>query len=530
MKVAHIPFQETGFFSKTIVDYLEKKKSILPFYNNFPDIPGFYSQIEEKQATFRLQTRLVLSATLKTQYQHFKVSEKTQDNIEILKNQNSFTVTTGHQLNLFTGPLYFLYKIISTINLCEELSLKFPEQNFIPIYWMASEDHDFEEINFFNFDGKKVAWNRKDGGAVGRFSTNGLENVFKVFANHLGHSKNAEFIKKLFSEAYLKHQNLADATRYIANELFSDSGLVIIDGDDVKLKQLLTPILKDELENQTSFKAVSKTIKNLKKDYKIQVNPRELNLFYLGDHFRERILLENGIYKVNNSEISFSKSEILKAVDENPEAFSPNVIMRPLYQEVVLPNICYVGGGGEIAYWFELKDYFKEVAIPFPVLLLRNSVQLLSEKQQKKLNNLTISHQELFLNQHDLLAKKIIENTDIEIDFDKKINFLKKQFSELKEVAKKTDVSFLGAVNAQEIKQIKGLENLQKRMLRAEKRKQKALVKRITELQNELLPNQSLDERQLNFSNYYLTYGPLFIRALKGALKPLQLEFTIVEL
>ncbi|MDG1744142.1 MAG: bacillithiol biosynthesis BshC, partial [Polaribacter sp.] len=174
MKVAHIPFQETGFFSKTIVDYLEKKKSILPFYNNFPDIPGFYNQIEEKQATFRLQTRLVLSATLKTQYQHFKVSEKTQDNIEILKNQNSFTVTTGHQLNLFTGPLYFLYKIISTINLCEELSHKFPEQNFIPIYWMASEDHDFEEINFFNFDGKKVAWNRKDGGAVGRFSTNGL--------------------------------------------------------------------------------------------------------------------------------------------------------------------------------------------------------------------------------------------------------------------------------------------------------------------------------------------------------------------
>ena len=530
MKVAHIPFHETGFFSKTIVDYLEKKKSLQPFYNNFPDIPGFHNQIEEKQATFRLQTRLVLSAALKRQYQHFKVSEKTQGNIEILKKQNSFTVTTGHQLNLFTGPLYFLYKIISTINLCKELSHKFPEHNFIPIYWMASEDHDFEEINFFNFDGKKLTWNRKDGGAVGRFSTDGLENIFKVFANHLGHSKNAKFIKNLFSEAYLKHQNLADATRYIANELFSDSGLVIIDGDDGKLKQLLTPILKDELENQTSFKAVSKTIKDLEKDYRIQVNPRELNLFYLGDHFRERILLENGIYKVNNSEITFSKSEILKAVDENPKAFSPNVIMRPLYQEVVLPNICYLGGGGEIAYWLELKDYFKKVAVPFPVLLLRNSVQVISEKQQKKLNNLTISHQELFLNQHDLLAKKIIENTDIEIDFDKKINFLKKQFSELKEVAKKTDVSFLGAVNAQEIKQIKGLENLQKRLLIAEKRKQKALVKRITELQNELLPNQSLEERQLNFSNYYLTYGPLFIRALKGALKPLQLEFTIVEL
>ncbi|MCL7763746.1 bacillithiol biosynthesis cysteine-adding enzyme BshC [Polaribacter sp. Z014] len=530
MKITQIPFKKTGFFSKTMIDYLEKNEEIQPFYNNFPDISGFHNQIEEKQKSFRLQSRLVLVDALKNQYKGFHISEKTNEYIDSLKKQNTFTVTTGHQLNLFTGPLYFLYKILSTINLCEELAEKFPEQNFVPIYWMATEDHDFEEINYFNFDGKKVMWNREDGGAVGRFSTEGLAAVFDVFSEHLGHSKNAEFLKKLFSDGYLKHNNLADATRYIANELFSDYGLVILDGDDASLKQLFNPIVKEELENGTSFKAVSKTIADLEKLYKIQVNPREINLFYLGDDFRERILFEDGIYKVNNTEITFSKTEILKEVDENPKSFSPNVIMRPLYQEVILPNLCYLGGGGEMAYWLELKDYFEEVTIPFPILLLRNSVQVVSEKQANKLERLNISLEELFLDQYDLLSQKVIENSDIKVNFDEKIQFLENQFIELKEVAKQTDVSFVNAVNAQERKQIKGLENLRKRLLKAEKKRQNDLVDRITQLQNEILPNQSLEERQRNFSEYYLAYGSSFVKALKGALKPLQLEFTILEL
>ena len=530
MKTIQIPFQKTGFFSKTMHQYLEKNKNIQPFYNNFPDITGFHNQIEEKQKSYRLQTRLTLVEALKNQYKSVKATEKTIKNIELLKEQNTFTITTGHQLNLFTGPLYFLYKIISTINLCEELSDKFPEQNFVPIYWMATEDHDFDEINYFNFAAKKVSWNRKDGGAVGRFSTDGLEDVFEVFSNHLGSSKNAKYLKCLFSDAYINHHNLADATRFIANTLFNDFGLVIIDGDDTNLKQLFNPFVKDELENNTSFTEVSKTILEFEKNYKIQVNPREINLFYLGDDFRERIIFEDNLYKVNNTDITFSKAEILAEVDHNPKAFSPNVIMRPLYQEVILPNLCYIGGGGEMSYWLELKGYFEKVSIPFPILLLRNSVQVVSEKQSKKLEKLNISYEEIFLNQHALLSKKITENSEIRADFREKIQFLQNQFSELKEVAKKTDISFENAVNAQERKQVKGLENLEKRLLKAEKRRQKDLVDRITALQDEILPNQSLEERQRNFSEYYLEYGSSLLPVLKGALVPLQLEFTIIEL
>ena len=530
MKVTQIPFKDTGFFSKTMLHYLEQKETIQSFYNNFPDSLGFYNQIEEKENSHSLQSRLILAAALKKQYNNFNVSEKTQENIELLKLKNTFTVTTGHQLNLFTGPLYFLYKIICAINLAEEIAQKFPDKNVIPVYWMATEDHDFEEINYFNFEGKKVKWTKDDGGAVGRFSTEGLDAVLEVFATQLGGSKNATYLKELFSKGYLAHNNLADATRYIANELFKEYGLIIVDGDDATLKQLFIPFVKDELENKTSYKEVSKTIVKLEENYKIQVNPREINLFFLAKNSRERIIFENGIYKVNNTDITFSKSEILAEVEEKPLNFSPNVIMRPLYQEVILPNICYLGGGGEIAYWFELKAYFEKVKIPFPILLLRNSVQVVSEKQQKKLDNLHISHQELFLKQHKLLSKKVLENTAIEIDFVEKVKYLEKQFSELKEVAKQTDVSFVNAVNAQERKQVKGLENLQKRLIRAEKRRQKDLVERITVLQNEILPNQSLEERQRNFSEYYLAYGDAFIKVLKESLKPLDLAFTVLEL
>lgn len=530
MKVTHIPFKKTGFFSKMMIDYLDKSPELKPFYNNFPNLEGFRNQIEEKQTSFSIESRKILVDSLKKQYHGFSISELTSANIDLLREGNTFTITTGHQLNLFTGPLYFLYKIFSTINLCEKLKEEYPEYNFVPIYWMATEDHDFEEINYFNFQGKKVSWNGSNRGAVGRFSTEALNNVFKVFSDHLGNSKNANFLKSLFSKAYLEHDTLTKATRFLANELFTQYGLVIVDGDDKQLKQLFIPFIKEELVNQTSFKEVSKTIEKLEESYSIQVNPREINLFYLGDDFRERIIFEDGVYKVNNTYLSFTKEEILSELANNPVAFSPNVIIRPLYQEVILPNLCYIGGGGEMAYWFELKNYFNKVNVSFPILLLRNSVQVINEKQYRKLNSLNISFEELFLNQHKLLSLKVDHSSELELSFDKRRQYLINQFIELKDIANKTDRSFLNAVSAQEKKQLNGLDKLEKRLLRAEKRKNKDLVDRIIMIQNQILPNQSLEERQRNFSEYYLTYGDDFIKSLKEVLNPLELEFTILSL
>ena len=525
-----ITYQNSGYFTKLMIDYLDEKSDLKPFFNHFPKIENFKSQIEEKSSNFnRNGKREILVSELERQYQNFEVSTTTLNNIKLLNDTKTFTITTGHQLNLFTGPLYFLYKIVSTINLCKQLKKEYPENNFVPIYWMATEDHDFDEINYFNYQGKVFRWSRESTGPVGRLLTEGLDKVFDLFSKEIVTSNNANFLKKLFENTYLKHSNLADATRYLANELFQNEGLVIIDGDSVALKKMFIPYVKKELLEQTSFKKVKET-NELLKDYFVQVNPREINLFYIEDNLRERIIFENGIYKVNNTTTQFSEIEIIKELENHPEKFSPNVITRPLYQEVVLPNLCYIGGGGEIAYWLELKSSFEENNITFPMLLLRNSVLLATKKQAEKADKLELSWNDLFSNQRVLLDSKTKEFSEFVIDFSDQKEHLKKQFENLYMIANQTDKSFIGAVKAQEIKQLKGLDNLEKRLLKAEKRIHSEKLERIVSLQNELFPNQSLQERKANFSEFYLEFGNKLIEELLTQLNPLSQEFKIITL
>ncbi len=528
LKNQTIPFQDTGYFSKIISDYLEKKETIREFYSNFPDLNGFENQIKTRMNSRHKVHRNALVKTLQTQYANSDISVKTQENILSLANENTFTITTGHQLNLFTGPLYFLYKIISTINLTKKLKKEFPTYNFVPIYWMATEDHDFEEIQYFNFKGEKYTWKRDSGGAVGRLTTEGLSKVFADFDRELGQSKNAKFLKSLFTKAYIEHANLSDATHFLANALFAEQGLVILDADTPDLKKSFVPFMEQELVHNTSFQEVSRTIGYLEKDYPIQVNPREINLFYLSEGVRERIVFEDSVYKVLNTSLIFTKEEILKELHAFPKKFSPNVLTRPLYQEVILPNLCYIGGGGELAYWFELKRYFDTVEIPFPILLLRNSVLLVSDKQLHKLQKLNISIKDVFIPQNKLIQKKVKEISDINIDLSNQKAMLKKMFSDLEVLSNKTDKSFLGAVQAQEKKQLNGIEKLEKRLLKAQKRKLSEKVNRITNLQNELFPKGSLQERYSNFSEFYVEYGDNLINELVDTLDPLKLEFDIL--
>jgi bacillithiol synthase len=524
-----ITYQDSGYFSKLIVDYLDEKPNLKQLYNHFPKIEHFKFQIEEKKANFPDENRQILVSELEKQYSNFEISDATKTNIQLLKDDNTFTITTGHQLNLFTGPLYFIYKIASTINLCKQLKKEFPKHNFVPIYWMATEDHDFEEINYFNFENKKVKWNRESFGPVGRLSTEGLNEVFELFSSELGIGSNADYLRNLFTKSYLEHANLADATRFLANELFKKEGLVIIDGDSIELKKLFIPYVKKELLEQNSFKNVMETNDKLK-DYFVQVNPREINLFYIEDNLRERIIFEDNKFKINNTNTTFTEAEILAELENSPEKFSPNVILRPLYEEVILPNLCYIGGGGEIAYWLELKSNFEANNVTFPMLLIRNSVLLSTTKQAEKADKLGLSWADLFSNQQELFDKKTKEFSEFTIDFTAQKEHLKKQFEALFTIANKTDQSFTGAVKAQEIKQIKGLETLEKRLLKAEKRVHTDKLERILLLQNELFPNQGLQERKANFSEFYLDNGNTLIEVLFEKLNPLATNFEVITL
>lgn len=526
-----LPYKDIAYYSNLIGDYLDQKDSLEFAYHRFPSLENLKRQFAEKGKQFSPQMRNTLVEALQNQYRTVETTVQTDYNLKILAKANTFTITTGHQLNLFTGPLYFFYKIISVIKLTQELKQTYPEYNFVPVFWMASEDHDFEEISFFNAKGKRFWWNTQQTGAVGRFSTQGLDEVFKAFKNELNTSENAKELISLFEKAYLQHDTLSQATQYLANSFFGKYGLVIVGGDDPILKKEFAPYVKSELLHQIAYKKVRDSADKLNKlGYKTQVNPREINLFHLSKGKRERIIKEEESYFLHDTKKQFTEQEILAELRHHPEHFSPNAIMRPLYQEVILPNLCYVGGSGELAYWLELKAYFKAEKVTFPSLLMRNSALLRSNKQEKKAQKLNLSNQDLFLKKSKLTEKHAKAISSISIDFSPQKKQLEQQFNALYKLAEKTDHSFIGAVAAQEKKQLNGLEHLEKRLLKAQKRKLKDELDRVCVLQKELFPNNNLQERAINFSEFYEVYGKELLPVLFQNLHPLKMCFNIITL
>ncbi len=530
--IDYIPFKETGYFSEFITDYLSQKAELRCLYHRFPLATNFPAQIKEKQAHYSAENRDILAQALERQYKNLSISKETYQNIEALRQENTFTITTGHQLSLFTGPLYFIYKIVTTIVSCQQLKKLYPQYNFVPIYWMATEDHDFEEINHFSFRGQKLSWHAEQSGMVGDFSTEGLERISHILKVLLGKSHQGQYLASLFERAYEQHKTLASATRYLVNELFTPYGLVIIDGNDKSLKELLVPYFKRELLENASHKEVEKTlayIKSVNKNYPEQVHPREINIFYVKDGIRERIVKDEQGYTVLNTSIRFSEEEILRHLECFPEYFSPNVILRPLYQEVILPNLAYIGGGGEIAYWLELKDMFALYKVPFPMLMLRNSVLLISEAQEKKLHKLGLTHHDIFL-KNNILENKITQRlSEYPIDFSAQRACLQEHFAQLHQIAAHTDKSFLGAVKAQEAKQLKGLDNLEKRLLKAQKKKYRETLDSVIDLRVSLFPKESLQERVDNFSEYMIESQGQFINTLVKHLSPFDFRFVILS-
>ena len=526
-----LPYDQTRRFSKLFLDYIKQKQSVQEFYNRFPNPENFKAQIQDKQKNYQDTHRKILVETLKQQYQNFSISKSTAHHIELLERSNTFTITTGHQLNLFTGPLYTFYKIISVINSCQQLQTKYPEYNFVPIFWLASEDHDFEEINHFFYKDKKIMWPKETAGAVGEIKNDGLNQVLKEFEKVLPKTKNTDHLIQLFTDAYLKHKNLSQASIYLYNELFGEQGLVILEPNHPKLKACFKPYIRTELFQRPTHKKVSDTTHTLlKKNYHQQVSPREINLFYKNDNLRERLIYKDEKYYVNQTELVFTKDEIDKHIDKYPERFSPNALLRPLYQEVLLPNLSYVGGAGELAYWLQLRSTFKTFGVTFPMLQMRNSVLLVSQKSIKKLKKLNLKTQDLFQSPDELENQHIEQVSKIKIDFSPQKKHLSKQFKNLYELAEKTDKSFLNAVAAQEKKQHNGLDKLEKRLLKAQKRKMDDETKRVSKLQDKLFPHQKLQERHVNFFELYLSYGKDFKTHLIKALNPFDYQFSIIRL
>ncbi len=529
MKVENLAFTQAHFLSPLPRDYQAQSDRLSPFYNAFPSFENLYKQAGKR--VFSPASRSLLLRALRAQYQGFAISEAVSANLSSLTAKNTFTLTTGHQLNLFSGPLYTWYKIQTAINLCQALNRRYRDYHFVPVYWMATEDHDFKEIDHFHFNGHLIRWPVAPTGALGRLPTDSLAALFPDIERRFGTSDRGRQLTQWFVNAYRNHKNLADATRYLFNEWFGAQGLLILDGDAKPLKQAFIPHLKAELFDHVAHREVSRSTRMLTNlGYRTQAKPRLINLFYLGESYRERLVQQGETFEVLRLGCSFSKREMMQEVEAHPQRFSPNVITRLLYQEAILPNLAYIGGGAELAYGLQLKRLFDSQGVLFPLLILRNSLLILSKKQREKLNKLGLSPAVFNAPLAEIITAQTRKNSNFDLRLTRERAQLARLFLQLKKRAEHTDRSFIGAVQAQEAKQLKGMEKLENRLLQAEKRRMQAEHARIEDLKNSLFPDGTLQERVLNFSHFYSDYGHAFKQALQQAIRPLENEFLYLTL
>lgn len=507
MSSKQIPYRKINVLSPLVQDYLDEKPDLSVFYGRYNKIDSYRTQIQDR-SQFSTD-RQTLVEVLKRQNATLELSDLSKENIESLESEDTFTVTTGHQLCLFTGPLYFIYKIVSTINLAKELKKHYPSKHFVPIFWMASEDHDFDEINHAQLFGQTVRWNTKQGGAVGRMNLNDIPSVLKELDAMIGDDENAQQLKGIFHKAY-SAQNLAQASRILVNSLFKNDGLVILDGDDFQLKKLFVEVMKKDICEKSFASIIALQSEKLSKNYKAQAHVREINFFKLEEGGRERIASPLDAQEVVNS----------------AENFSPNVLMRPLYQELILPNLAYIGGGAEMAYWMQLKTAFEFENIPFPILVLRNSLLLSHSSQLNKIEKLGFSVEDFFNSEADLHKQYIQSQKDFSLD--RELDSLTQLFDKMK--SKFEGDAHKPIIDAEHKRQKNSLEKLAKKLYRIEKVKHETALSQISKIKASFFPNATLQERYDNFIPYYLKYGDNFIKKLKDELNPLDTNFVVLAL
>lgn len=518
MSYSTISFEESRQFSKIILDYVNGHENIAPYYNLKPEISSYKQMMEQKN--YNNNFRPILVEQLRKQYQDAAISFKKKDpvalNIDALLAENTYTITTGHQLCIFTGPLYFIFKIQTTIQWCRALKEAHPDKNFVPIFWMASEDHDFAEVNHVYINKQKFTWDiDSKEQPVGKISTQGFEN-FAAQIQSLATNDYAQKQLQEFISFYSTSENLSQATRKLVHTLFGHEGLVILDADNHELKKLFIPYIQGDILEQHNFKTLNKTNLDLKQHYKTTVNGRNINFFYLSKVGRKLITQNNDRYEVEDAGLYFTKAEIEAEINNKPEMFSPNVIMRPLYQEVILPNLSYIGGPGEIAYWLQLKDIFKENKVSFPILTLRNFVMLIKEQHFNQLSKIGVSPADLFKEDIEIERLLVSLNHDggqkiIIDDFD---NYLQQIIS----IAEKTDNTI-----SSELLQYKRtwkslLEKQHHKLDKQQRKKVASQIEKALTIKHQYFVNKVMQERYFNILSYGITMSiPQLLKQINAA-------------
>jgi bacillithiol biosynthesis cysteine-adding enzyme BshC len=524
-----LPYSETKQFSSLVLDYIDQHKDLTGFYSHFPSADGFKKAVEERKK-FKTDRGLLVEAIQQT-HAGKALSKLQSTNLEALKQDNTFTICTAHQPNIFSGYLYFIYKTLHAVSLAETLGKQIPDAHFVPVFYIGSEDNDLDELSQINLDGQKLKWETKQTGAVGRMKVDkGLIALVHRIEGRLGVEAHGAAIMDIIKDSYTEGVTIAEATFRLLNHLFAEYGLLILQPDRASLKKQMITIFRDDLNTHLPYHLVERSRTELASSYKVQVNPREINLFYLEDGSRQRILKKDQLFLIDGTNKEFTQDEIMAELDKHPEKFSPNVVLRGIFQETILPNIAFIGGGSETAYWLELKNLFEHYQVPFPVLVLRNSYVLVSDMQETMLQKTGWKVEDLFQSDFELMNRLVKKQTDHILSLDKEISAIKQLYATIRSNATVIDETLEKHVGAIEKRTLAHLENLEKKMLRAEKRKFEAEQRQIEKLKSTLFPNNGLQERVENILPYYAKYGKGIIDCILKHSPAMDMQFGIIRL
>ncbi|MEM1322173.1 MAG: bacillithiol biosynthesis cysteine-adding enzyme BshC [Bacteroidota bacterium] len=528
MNISRIPFADVPQLSERDRMYAQGDERLSSFFKYPVELAAFSEVIKDRAKT--TTDRQTLCSVLLEQHQSRGISAPQRRHIDALQSPHTFTIVTAHQPSLFTGPLYYIYKITSVLHLTQTLNEHYPDYQFVPVFVSGAEDHDFEEINHVRLFNKRLEWQSGEQGPVGAMKTATLQPILEELKEVLGNGENAVHIYDIIHRCHTENTHYGPAANALAHELFKDQGLLVLNMSDARLKRLFIPVLKEELVNQPSKALVDAEGNRLEEaGFRQQAMAREINLFYLSEQSRERIVFENGQYEVLNTSLHFSPEAMLQELEARPERFSPNVVMRPLYQELILPNLAYIGGGGELAYWMERQTQFDHFGINFPMLIRRNSVLWIDKGSSKKRKKLGLDIIDLFADSDQLVRQFVHRQSDEPLHLQEEKQQFQALFETIKTKATQVDPTLAKAVAAEASRQFKAVEQLEGRLVRAEKQKHETALQQIRGLKEKLFPANGLQERHDNFLAFYLRYGTAFFEVLREALDPLEAGFVVVE-
>lgn len=523
------PFADIDQLSARDKAYQSEDPALRPFYKYAVNLESFDDVLEARQAIST--DRVILYQTLQRQYASMQLTEAQKRNLQLLQDDTTFTVITAHQPSLLTGPLYFIYKIASTIRLAKDLTARYSDKHIVPVFVIGGEDHDFEEINHLHIFGKTITWDTDHGGPVGRLSADSLAPVVDEISEVLGSSAYADEARQIIQSALAHATTYYEFTRALVQSLFGDYGLLIVNMDDLAFKKKLVPILKREIFEQVSKPLIEDTQAAIvQAGHSTQTHVRDINVFYLTARGRNRIEQDGDVYQVVDTDTAWTRSELEAALDTHPEQFSPNVNLRPIYQELIFPNLAYVGGGGELAYWMERKSQFEALGIPYPMLVRRNSVMLLAKGNRRNLDKLSLAVDDLWQPTHQIINQIIAAATSVDLDISNEAAAIATAYKSVADRAATINPGLGKYVLAEETKALKQIEQIGSRLKREIKKQEEVKVKQVEKLKEKLFPNNGLQERYDNIWQYYITYGQSLIDYLVDNLDPMNKDFVILQL